>query len=421
MSARLHRLSNGVRVLCDPMPELETIAVSVVVRGGARWETPAQSGWSHLLEHMVFKGAGKRSAREIVEHIEAEGGNLNAATGYERTSYQVRALRDGLPLALEVVSDLLFRPTLAEIELEREKSVIDQEIAEAFDTPDDWVFELAQARAFADQPLGRPILGSTESVAAAGRAALDAFRRSLYAPERIVVSVAGAVEEGELLRQAERWFGDVDAGVHAPEPEPGRFVGGTATLGRRIEQANCVWQLPAAGARDDSYYALRLFAEILGGGMASRLFQSAREERGLAYSIDAYADSYEDTGVLGVYAGCAADRAAELSHLVAAQVKGLAEAPKAAELTRAKAQLKASLFMAQESPLARAERAAGQTFLFDRPLTVAEIRAGVDETSLDDLKRVGERALSPARAAVAVLGPRAAFGAAKAFAPALFL
>lgn len=180
------------------MPGLRTLALTVAVRGGAKWETEATSGWSHCLEHLVFKGAGEMGAREIVERIEAEGGSINAATGYERTSFEVRALQGGLPLAMQVLSDLVFRPTLDPAEIVREKDVVAQEIAEAFDTPDDHVFEMAQTRAFADQPLGRPILGSVASLKPVDKASIAAWRARLYSPDRIVVAASGAVNEGEL-------------------------------------------------------------------------------------------------------------------------------------------------------------------------------------------------------------------------------
>lgn len=420
MTPRVHRLSNGVRVICDPMPGLETLALSVVVQGGARYEPPERSGWSHFLEHMVFKGAGGRSAREIVEAVEGAGAHINAATGYERTSFQVRALAGGLPLAMEVLSDLVLHPTLASDELEREKDVVVQEIAEAFDTPDDHVFELVQAQAFAGQALGRPILGAEACVRSADAPTLEAWRAALYAPARIAVSAAGAVDEAELLTLAERLFGAAAPTTPAAPPEPGVFVGGSAGLSRRIEQANLVWQLPAPGVRDEAWYALRLFTEILGGGMASRLFQEARERRGLAYSIDAFADTFEDVGALGVYAGALPAQAEPLAALVAEQILALAERVEPAELNRAKAQLKSALFMAREQPLARAEHAASQTFLFGAPLEPALMRAAVDRVEAADLRALAERLLAPRKAAAAVLGPKAALKAGKAFGATLF-
>ena len=419
MSPRLHRLSNGVRVLADPMDGLQSCALSVVVRGGARWEDEAHNGWSHLLEHMVFKGAGDRSARDIVEAIEGEGGQINAATGYERTSFQVRALAGGLPLGMAVLADLVRRPTLAETDLEQEKGVIAQEIAEAADQPDDRVFDLAQSHAFKGQPLGRPILGTTQSLAPATSASLCAYHRALYAPDRIVVSAAGAVDEDELLALAEAAFGDSEPAPGVPPPSPARFVGGITAETRKLEQAHLVLLLKGIGVADPDYFAMRLFTEALGGGMSSRLFQVVREELGLAYAVDAYTDHYEDAGLFGVYLGAAAADAAKAVRAVREQIAGLAERPSAAELARAKAQLKAHLFMARESPLARAEQAAAQLHLFDRLIPVEDLAARLDAVGLADVRRVGATLLSCDTPAVAVLGPRRAAAALEVFTPAL--
>jgi predicted Zn-dependent peptidase len=402
------------------MPGLRTFALTLAVAGGARFEDPARSGWSHFLEHLVFKGAGRMSARDIVERIEAEGGMINAATGYERTSFEVRAPAGSLPLAVAVVADLVRRPTLDEAEIAREKDVVAQEIAEAFDTPDDHVFEMAQGRAFADQSLGRPILGTVDSLAPVDAAALRAWADQLYSPDRMVLAVSGAVDEATLLQLAEAAFGDA-APRPAPGVDPARFDGGAAVLSRRIEQANLVLQLPAAGAHDPELPAQRLFVEILGGGMASRLFQSAREARGLAYAIDAYGETYEDVGVLGVYAGAAADRAAELAGLCAAEIVALAErGPTDAELARAKAVLAAGLFMADESPAARAGRLAAQTLIYGAPTPTPEAEARLRAPSAGEVARAGRRLLAPRRAAAAVLGPRRAGPAGDTFARTLF-
>ena len=402
------------------MPGLRTLALTVAVRGGAKWESEATSGWSHCLEHLVFKGAGDMGAREIVERIEAEGGSINAATGYERTSFEVRALEGGLPLAMQVLSDLVFRPMLDPAEIVREKDVVAQEIAEAFDTPDDHVFEMAQTRAFAGQPLGRPILGSVASLKPIDRASIGVWRARLYSPDRMVVAASGAVDEAELLALAERWFGD-QAAAPAEEPDTPRFTGGDAALTRRIEQANIVFQLPAPSALDPAYAATRLMSEILGGGMASRLFQSAREERGLAYAIDAYQEPYEDTGVLGIYAGAAADRARELAQVAAAEVRALAETgPTEKELSRAKAVMKAGLWMSDENPMSRAGRNAAQTLIFGAPRSSLSMTEQLEAQTVEAVRAVGGRMLAGGQAASAVLGPKSAAPAGEAFAAALF-
>jgi predicted Zn-dependent peptidase len=417
--SQVHTLSNGVRVVADPAPGYQTLALTVAAGRGARSEGEAEAGWSHLLEHMVFKGAGQRSARDIVEVIEAGGGSINAATGYERTSFQVRSLTGGLQLGLEVIADLVQRPTIDAAELSREVGVIAQEIAEAADTPDDFVFELAQGAAFSGQPLGRPVLGTEASIRAADPAALEAWRAQLYAPDRLVISAAGAVDEDELVAFAERLFGEARS-EGAPTPATGAFVGGRAGEARRLEQAHVVFYLPGVGAGDPDYFAMRLFAEALGGGMSSRLFQEARERLGLAYAIDAFADSYQEIGVIGVYAGCAARDAAGLADVVAAEIRKLAAEVGPAELDRAKAQLKAGLFMARESLAARAEQAAAQLLVFDRLLTPQEISASIDSVTPEAVGRLGARLLAPKLSAPAVLGPARALGAADRFHQALF-
>jgi predicted Zn-dependent peptidase len=419
-SASLHTLPNGVRVVCDPMPGLETVALSVVAGRGARSEDAAHSGWSHLLEHMVFKGAGQRSARDIVEVIEAAGGQINAATGYERTSFQVRALKGGLDLGVSVVADLMLRPTLDAADLAREKLVVAQEIAEAADTPDDLVFELAQEAAWGGSALGRPILGSRKSIGVAQPETLGAWRGALYGAGALVVSAAGAVEEGELLALAEQAFGHLPPGAAAPEPAAAAFSGGHVAKTKKLEQAHVVLLLPSAGARDDDYFAHRLFAEALGGGMSSRLFQEAREKLGLAYAIDAWSDAYSDCGTLGVYAGCAAGDAVELAKVAAREILALVERVDEAELKRAKAQLKAHMFMSREAPAARAETAAGQTLLFDRLFAPGEVAEAIDSVGPADFKRLGAAYLSCGHAATAVLGGRAAAEAGPAFERALF-
>ncbi|WP_293414808.1 pitrilysin family protein [Phenylobacterium sp.] len=418
--ASVHTLSNGVRVVCDPIPGLETSALSVVAGRGARFEPADRSGWSHLLEHMVFKGAGERSAKAIVEAIEGEGGQINAATGYERTSYQVRCLADGLDLGSAVLADLILRPRLEADELVREKQVIGQEIAEVADTPDDLVFELAQEAAFAGQPLGRSILGTTASIGTATPEALSDWRDQLYAPDALVISAAGAVDEATLLRLAERDFAAARPAAAAPQAPEARFAGGQVVTARKLEQANLVFLLPAVGVKDPDYFALRLFAEILGGGMASRLFQEARERRGLAYAIDAYSETYADQGVLGVFAGCAAEDAEELAKVAAGEIAGLASSVTDGELARAKAQLKGSMFMGRESPLGRAEQAAAQLLLFDRLIPPVELAQGVDGVEPADLRRLSDAMLAPGRAVVSVLGPRRAGAAAGAFHQTLF-
>jgi predicted Zn-dependent peptidase len=321
---------------------------------------------------------------------------------------------------MAVTADLVQRPTLDADDLVKEIQVVGQEIAEAADTPDDQVFELAQAAAFADQPMGRPILGTNAAIARADPVALEAWRAGLYAPDRLVISAAGAVDEDELLRLAEAVFGDAAPGHGAPTPTPAVFTGGPARERRKLEQAHLVIYLPAPGVTDPDYWALRLFAEILGGGMSSRLFQEARERLGLAYAIDAWADAYADVGVMGIYAGCAAGDAGRLAETAAGEILSLARQAGEGELARAKAQLKASLFMGRESLSARAEQAAAQLLALGRLLEPREMAAAIDQVTAEDIARLAGRLLGPGLCTVSALGPKAAMDAPERFENRLF-
>lgn len=417
-SPLLASLSGGVPVIADPVPRLESLAVTLVLDAGARFETEATSGWAHLLEHMVFKGAGGRAGREIVEAVEGEGGHVNAATGQERTSFQIRCLKGGLPLALEILADLVRRPHLEAADLEREKGVVGQEIAEAADQPDDRIFDLAQGMAFAGQPLGRPILGTVESLGPADEDGLKRFHRDLYAPKRMILSVSGAIDPDDVFRGAEDAFGDALAGPGFERPTPAAFTGGHAREARRLEQAHLVLLMNGVSRHDEDYFAMSVLTEIFGGGMSSRLFQEAREEKGLAYAIDAFQDTYEDVGLIGVYAGTAARDAAPAAALVAEELKKLARGVEAAELRRAKAQIKGGLFMGREAPLNRAEANANALHSFGRLISVGEIADRIDAVGPEDIRRAAER-LASSGTASAVLGPKAALAAGEVFAETL--
>ena len=291
-------------------------------------------------------------------------------------------------------------------------------MTEAACTPAAPVFCRGRGRSWGDTALGRPVRGTVASSGEATARPLGDWRARLYAPERMVVSMAGAVDENEALQAAEQWFGGEPPSGSAGELEPGVFHGGAAAEARRLEQAHLVLLLPGVGVRDPDYFAFRLFAEALGGGMSSRLFQHVREQRGLAYSVDSYAETYEDAGLLGVYAGTAPAKSAEAAKVIAGEISALAADPLPAELARAKALLKSGLFMARESTLSRAEQAAGQILLFDRTFTSAELSDAIDAVTPDDLRRVGARVLSGPSAG-SVLGPKKALDAVDAFRTAL--
>lgn len=395
-------LPNGLRLVCDPMP-IKTFALTAIIHGGARFETPEQSGWAHLSEHMVFKGAGSRNARELAEAIEHRGGTINASTGYEHTRFEVRGMRELLPLAVEVVSDLMFRPVLDASELEREKKVIEQEISEAFDAPDDHVFDLLQTAVYGTHSLGRPILGTPESLAPARSESLRAYIEGLYNPSETVVCVSGSVGP-EDLETIGRYFNEVEGrGGREATPMP-VFQSGHMRQKRKIEQTHMALAFPGLNRYDDDLYALKLYGEILGGGMASRLFQEARENRGLAYSIDAFTTAFRDAGLLGVYAGCAPQDAAGLCQLIRSVMQDLAEAPLEAELERARAQYKTGLYLNDENAAHRAGTLSAQMLTYGQVYSLKTQSERLGAVSVDDLKRVGARVLSGGIAS-AIVGP----------------
>lgn len=414
MELDLIRLPNGVRVALDPMPGLGTAALGVWQRVGARWEPPELNGIAHLFEHMAFKGAGARDARQFAEAIENAGANMNAATGYERTAYFARTVAEEAPFVLDLIADILFEPHWAPEDLEKEKGVVAQERGEAFDAPDDRVFELHQGVVYKDQPLGRPILGEDATLKNVDVDTLIAFRHAHMSPDRVIVSIAGAFDRDAIIEAATRRFGDL-AAKPAQTSDPARPLSGHASEVRKLEQTHLVFSWPAPHAKSDDIYAARLFSEIFGGGMSSRLFQEVRETRGLVYAIDSALDVFEDDGRLSVYAGCSADSARDVAEIVRDQLALMAaHGPTQAELTRAKAVSRASMLMGLEAPSARAEARVSQLFLRDRLSDFADIRARMDAVTGGEIQALAARALEGPACASAI-GPKAGHGALEAF------
>ncbi|MBB5518669.1 M16 family metallopeptidase [Amphiplicatus metriothermophilus] len=398
-------LSNGVRVAVDPMPELESAALGVWADAGAMDEAPEENGVAHLLEHMAFKGTTRRTARAIAEEIESVGGYLNAATSYQRTGYYARVLKNDVPLAFDILADILTDPLFDEGELAKEREVVAQEIGEAWDSPDDAVMDILQAEVYRGQPLGRPILGSLETVRSHDRARLRSFMDRLYGPENLVVAAAGAVDPDRFLALVERHFAE----LKAPAPRPARakpaYTGGARRDARDIEQIHLAVAFPGVSVRHEDYFATRVFAEAFGGGMASRLFQVIREERGLAYSVYAYADCYDDTGVVGAYAGADPAQAETILKLMRGELEKAAESFSEAEAARARAMLKSTLLMGLESPMNRIEAAAAHLFAYGRIVPPDELRARIEATTAADMRRCAGRALEAGPPSLAAVGP----------------
>jgi predicted Zn-dependent peptidase len=403
-NTRITTLDNGLRVATETMANVQTASVGVWVDVGARYEAPEVNGVAHMLEHMAFKGTALRSARAIAEAIENVGGHLNAYTSREHTAYYARVLADDLPLAVDLLADILQHSTFDESELARERGVVLQEIGQVQDTPDDLVFDLFQETAFPGQAIGRPILGPAELIAALPRTALLDYMAGYYGPARMVLAAAGKVEHERLLELGERLFRELPTPTIAPA-SPARYEGGEQREARDLEQAHLLLGLPAFSYLDDDFYALQVMSTMLGGGMSSRLFQEVRENRGLCYSIFSFAAGYADAGLFGIYAGTGEQEVAELVPVVCEEFLKLIEEPGEEELMRARAQLKASLMMALESCLAQSEEVARQLLVFGRRIPPDEIIAKVNAVDQAAIRRVGRRLLAAGGPTLAAIGP----------------
>ncbi|HSI40843.1 MAG TPA: pitrilysin family protein [Xanthobacteraceae bacterium] len=402
---RITALANGVTVITDPMPHLATASLGIWIGAGARDEVADEHGISHLLEHMAFKGTQRRSARAIAEEIEAVGGDINAATSVEHTAYHARVLGEDVPLAMDVLADILTDPAFDTEELNREHNVIVQEIGAALDTPDDLVFDLFQEQAFPGQPIGRSILGTPETVRSFDAERLRGYLARNYCGPRAIVAAAGAVEHEQLVAEAQNRLGSF-AAVAKPTPAAASYQGGTRLGGgRELEQAHLLIGLEGVAYGDPRLHALQIFTNVLGGGMSSRLFQEVREARGLCYAVYSFHWSYQDTGLFGVYAGTDAGDVRELVDVVIDQIDETIATLTEAEVARSKAQAKVGLLAALESSGARADQLARQMLAFGRPIPLEEIVAKVEAVSLEDARAAGRRLLAGGRPTFAALGP----------------
>ena len=404
MSVEISVLDNGLRVVSDAAPHLESASVGIWVDAGARNESLETNGVAHFLEHMAFKGTERRSARAIAEEIEAVGGHLNAYTGREHTAYYARVLKADVPLALDLLADILQHSVFDETELSRERDVVIQEIGQALDTPDDIIFDYLQETAYPDQPIGRSILGAADRIAGMNRERLAGFMGLHYRAPRMVLAAAGAVEHGRLVALASEAFAGL--GRAGGEPmAPARYRGGDFRLARDLEQAHLALALPGVTYDDPDFYASQVTATVLGGGMSSRLFQEAREVRGLCYSIFAFASSYVDDGMFGIYAGTSEEDLAELVPLICEETVKLGQAVDEAEVARARAQLKAGILMSLESSSSRTEQLGRQMLIYGRPLAIDELVGAIDAVDTGAVRRVIRRMAQAGPPAVAALGP----------------
>jgi predicted Zn-dependent peptidase len=403
MKPEITTLANGLRIVTQSMAHFETSALGVWVGAGARHETENEQGLSHLLEHMAFKGTRKRSAQQIAEEIEEVGGELNAATGLESTAYFARVLEGDEGVALDLLADILLESRFAEDDLEREREVIRQEIAATRDSPDERAYDLVHDAAWPGQAVGRPILGTAESVSRLTAADLRAFLAAHYSPRNMVVSAAGAVRHDAFCRHVEALFGGL-SGRDSGEMVAARYEGGSRSDAAPFEQSHLVlaFEGPPHGGKE--YYAAQVFSGLFGGGMSSRLFQEVRERRGLCYSIYSSAWGLRDTGMLGVHAATGVKSMTGLIGCIGQELAALAgKGPDEGEVRRSKAQIKAGLLMGLESASARAEQMARQLLARNRLTASRDLITRIESVTAADIKALAGR-YAGGRPSVAVVG-----------------
>jgi predicted Zn-dependent peptidase len=404
LGTRLTTLANGVRVVSHHMPHLETIALGVWIATGARHERETEQGISHLLEHMAFKGTARRTARAIAEEIEQVGGDLNAATSLETTAYYARVLKGDEALALEILADILRNSLFADDDLVREKEVILQEIAGIKDSPEELAYDLIQEAAYPEQPVGRPIIGTPDSVNAITADDLRGFLAAHYRGPHLVISAAGAVDHDRLARHADALFGSLSGETQVPEVSA-NYQGGIRYSLKSFEQSHLLTAFHGPSYRDAGFYTAQVLSGVMGGGMSSRLFQEARENRGLCYSIYSSAWGLRDTGIFAIHAATGPAMMGELIDVVDQEFQRIAQTlATEREVSRAKAQLKAGMLMGLESCSARAEQMARQLLVAGRLIPLDEIIARVDDVTPEKIRALAASIMRANPASVAVVG-----------------
>jgi predicted Zn-dependent peptidase len=386
------------------MSSVETVAVGVWVAAGTRHETADVNGISHLLEHMAFKGTARRSAQAIAEEMDNVGGQLNAYTSRDHTAYFAKVLKENLPLAVDILSDILLNSTMDAEELAREQHVVVQEIYQADDTPDDIIFDHHQATAFPNQPMGWPVLGKEPIVRSITPDRLKAYMAVNYAADSMVVSAAGNVDHDIFVGLIEKAFGSLPE--HSAVSEvPSVYNGGDFREKRKLEQVHLVLGFGGLAYDDADFYNLGALSTLLGEGMSSRLFQEIREKRGLAYTVYSSTQSFSDCGIFSVYMGTGRADVPKLIPVLCDEIKKIHDGVTQDEVKRARAQIKSGLLMSLESPSSRCGQRARQIMIYGRPLSTDEIIAKVEAVDAGGITRTAGRifASAPTMAALGEL------------------
>lgn len=402
MTYQLTTLDSGLRVASETLPGMESVAVTVTCGIGARYEDASDNGISHLLEHMAFKGTRTRSARDIAEAFDNIGGKLNAYTSMELTVYYAKVLKQDVRLAVDILGDILKHSTFTPEELAREQDVIIQELAMHRDTPEDLLVDYFDEVMFPDQPLGRSILGNETRIAAFTRADLIRYMDTHYKPPRMVLSAAGNIDHDTLVTLARKYFDLPKAAAGKPFSKAA-YVGGDARVTSDLEQLHLALGLPAVPIHSPQFYALQVYANILGGGMSSRLFQEVREKRGLAYSVYAMGTAYDDVGTLNIYAATSPEKGGELSLVLCEELAAMTKIVSDTELSRAKNQLIAELLMAREESQTIAAWIGRHLLTYGRYRPVEEIIGKIQTVTAADIAALAREMLT-GKLTVAALG-----------------
>lgn len=400
-----HTLSNGLRIIGEHIPHYRSVSVGLWVESGSQYETPRENGISHFIEHMLFKGTTKRTARDIAEEMDAVGGQLNAFTSKECTCFYAKVVDEHLPLAMDVISDLVLHSKLDEDDIAREKGVVIEEINMAEDSPEDLAFELLMLAHYGDQPVSRPILGTVDTVSAFTQADIQGYMKRMYCPERSVLALAGNFKWENVIEQAEKLYGEWErSGVEKPETGTVQVPPTKLTRKKDIEQTHICIGFPSAKIGSKDIYPLALMNSVYGGAMSSRLFQTIREERGMAYTVYSYPNSYTDTGMLAVYAGTSPEHVNDVVRLIKEETNNLKEnGLTEKEFTQARDQLLASFILGLESTSSRMNSIGRRLLIQGDTRTDDEVVEKIKSITLEEVNEVTRRVLS-APFSVAIVG-----------------
>ncbi len=405
MNVKTTKLSNGFTVITDYMPHLKSVALGVWVNAGSRSEDDHQHGLAHLLEHMAFKGTQRRTAASIAQEIEAVGGELNAATSIENTAYYARILSDDVPLAVDILADILQNSTLDEEELSKEQHVILQEIGASLDMPEDLVYDRFQETAFKGQKIGRPILGTPDSITSFTPSAIKTYLDRHYCAQNMILSAAGDVQHEDLVQLAQQKFNHLPVVRTKKSLETANYTGGQWIEDRSLQEAQILLGFEGCTYFDEDFFTVQVLAAVLGGGMSSRLFQEVREKRGLCYSVYAFHWAYSDTGIFGIHAATGKEDIKQLMPVILDELEKISYDITDEEVARAKAQLRSHLLMSLESPSSRAAQLARHTLLFNRQISPCEQEQKINAVRISDMKKLAKWLFTSSNPTLSAIGP----------------